>query len=89
MPGYIAVTCQAEPVEDDIWPISGELARKYVGSRPGATGADVEKFVANMRTEPRLLFRLNPEQWRAIDLTVYTGARGDNAWQRQQAAERA
>ncbi len=74
---YVAVACQAEPVEQDIWPISTELARKYVGGRPGATEADVERFMAHMRTEPRLLFRLTPEHWRAIDLTVYTGVPGD------------
>jgi PPOX class probable F420-dependent enzyme len=82
---YVAVDCTAEPYEPDpsnghdIWPISRLLAEKYVGSR----GGDVEAFLRNMRTEPRLLFRLTPERWRAIDLTVYTGSRGDLAYQRQ------
>jgi PPOX class probable F420-dependent enzyme len=82
---YVAVDCTAEPVEPkehDIWPVSRLLAEKYVGSR----GGDVEAFIANMRTEPRLLFRLTPDHWRAIDLTVYVGSRGDIAFQRQQAS---
>jgi PPOX class probable F420-dependent enzyme len=77
---YVAVDCHAEPVEPkdaDIWPISRLLAEKYVGTR----GGDVEAFLTNMRREPRLLFRLTPEHWRAIDLTVYTGSRGDLAYQ--------
>ncbi len=78
---YIAVDCEAEPVEQDIWPVSGALAQKYIGGRPGATPETVEQFIAGMQTEPRLLFRLTPtlppERWRAIDLTVYTGVRGD------------
>jgi len=77
---YAAVDCTATPVEpsdSDIWPISRLLAEKYVGAR----GGDVEAFLANMRTEPRLLFRLEPRHWRAIDLTVYRGSRGDLAYQ--------
>jgi hypothetical protein len=60
------------------------LAEKYVGPRGAAA---VEAFFANMQTEPRLLFRLTPQHWRAIDLTVYTGSRGDLAYQRAHAAE--
>ncbi len=81
-PGFVAVDCLAEAVEHDIWPVSIELARKYVGGRPGATDADVERFVANMRTEPRLLFRLTPTFWRAIDMSVYRGKRADVEHQR-------
>lgn len=83
---YVAVDCTATPVEPkdaDIWPISRLLAEKYVG----AAGGDVEAFLANMRREPRLLFRLTPEHWRAIDLTVYTGSRGDLAYMREQGME--
>jgi len=86
--GYVAAECEAEPVEPkdtDIWPISTMLARKYVGAR-GDDDA-VEHFVANMRTEPRLLFRLRPLHWRAIDLTVYTGSRADIAYQRSHAGQ--
>jgi len=54
----------------DIWPISRQLVDKYVPDDPDA-------FFANMRTEPRLLFRLTPEVWRAIDMRVYEGKRAD------------
>lgn len=82
---HVGVDCHAEPVEHDIWPISTELAQKYVGARPGATPAAVERFVANMKTEPRLLFRLTPVFWRAIDLSVYRGKRADREYQRAHA----
>jgi len=88
VPGYIAADCIAEPIEPDthdIWPIATILAEKYVGSRAGPEAT--ARFVANMRTEPRLLFRLTPQSWRAIDLTVYTGSRGDIAYQRAHAAQ--
>lgn len=86
VPGYVTVDCHAEPVEpsdSDIWPVSQALAQKYVGAR--GDQAAVERFVANMRTEPRLLFRLTPERWRAIDLTVYTGTPADQKHQRERA----
>jgi hypothetical protein len=82
IPGYVAVDCRAEPVHPkdfDIWPVATRLAMRYVGHRSGEEAA--LKFVANMRTEPRLLFRLTPENWRCIDLTVYTGTRADMAHQ--------
>jgi PPOX class probable F420-dependent enzyme len=72
---YAAVDCSAELVEENIWPISEQIARKYVGVRAGE--AAVDAFVANMMTEPRLLFRLTPESWRCIDLTVYRGIPAD------------
>ena len=84
--GYIAVDCQVEPIEPhahDIWPMATRLAEKYVGSRSGP--AATARFVANMRTEQRLLFRLTPHAWRAIDLTIYTGSRGDLAYQQAHA----
>lgn len=34
-----------------------------------------------MQTEPRLLFRLEGDVWRAIDLTVYRGKRADREFQ--------
>jgi hypothetical protein len=37
-----------------------------------------------MRTEPRLLFRLVPDTWRAIDMTVYRGKRADRVFQEEQ-----
>ena len=82
---HVTVDCLAEPVEQEIWPISTELAQKYVGARPGATAADVARFVANMKTEPPLRFQLTPVFWRAIDLTVYRGKRGDEAYQQAHA----
>ena len=66
----------------DIWPISTRLARKYIGANSPFGSA--EKFVENMKTEPRLLFRLEPEVWRAIDLTVYRGKRSDREHQAAQ-----
>ncbi len=88
VPGYIAVDCRAEPVHPtdfDIWPIATQLARRYVGHSRDEEAA--QTFVANMRTEPRLLFRLTPENWRCIDLTVYTGTRADVAHQERMKAQ--
>ncbi|OAI40173.1 hypothetical protein AYO38_06335 [bacterium SCGC AG-212-C10] len=65
----------------DIWPISRMLAEKYVGRGDPANTAAVDAFVANMKTEPRLLFRLVPDVWRAIDLSVYRGKRADREYQ--------
>jgi PPOX class probable F420-dependent enzyme len=62
----------------DIWPISRRLADKYVGrGDPTRT----EAFFANMQTEPRLLFRVTPQVWRAIDMRVYRGKREDREYQ--------
>jgi hypothetical protein len=36
-----------------------------------------------MQTEPRLLLRLDPEVWRAIDMSVYRGKRADREFQAQ------
>jgi PPOX class probable F420-dependent enzyme len=71
----------------DIWPISRELAEKYVGRGDPANAEAVEKFVANMQTEPRLLFRLTPQTTRAIDMRVYRGKRADREFQDTQRAE--
>lgn len=65
----------------DIWPISRELAEKYVGRHDPANAAAVDAFFANMQTEPRLLFRLEPQVTRAIDMRVYRGKRGDRDYQ--------
>ena len=70
-----------EPPDFDIWPISTLLAEKYVGRGDPTKAPAVEAFLANMVTEPRLLFRLEPESRpnaiRAIDLRVYRGKRAD------------
>ena len=62
----------------DIWPTSRRLVDKYVGPR-GPAAADA--FFANMQTEHRLLFRLEPAVMRAIDMRVYRGKKGDREWQ--------
>lgn len=81
-------SCEAfHPATFDIWPISRLLAEKYVGRGDPANAAAVDAFVANMKTEPRLLFRLAPESWRAIDLTVYRGKRADREYQERARAE--
>jgi PPOX class probable F420-dependent enzyme len=63
----------------DIWPISRALIDKYVGATAGPEAA--EAFYANMQTEHRLLFELEPEVFRAIDMRVYRGKRGDRDYQ--------
>lgn len=65
----------------DIWPISRLLAEKYVGRGDPANAQAVDAFFANMQTEPRMLFRIEPEVWRGIDLTVYRGKRADREFQ--------
>jgi len=78
-----AVTVHELP-EFDIWPTSRLLVEKYVGPQgPQA----VEAFYANMRTEHRLLFRLEPAVTRAIDMRVYRGKRADRAYQAAQRNE--
>jgi len=78
VPGHVGVDGRAEArllPDFDIWPISRRLVDKYTA--PG----DVEAFFANMQTEPRLLFRLVPDVWRAIDMRVYEGKRADREYQ--------
>lgn len=65
----------------DIWPISRLLAEKFVGRGDPANGDAVDAFFDNMRTEPRMLFRLEPEVRRAIDMSVYRGKRADREHQ--------
>ncbi len=65
----------------DIWPMSRRLADKYVGRGDPRNAETLARFFANMQTEPRLLFRLVPRVWRAIDLTVYRGKRADREFQ--------
>lgn len=80
VPGHIDIDGSGEVLlaEDfDIWPISQQLAEKYVGRGDPSKAKAVEAFVANMKTEPRLLIRITPEVWRAIDMRVYQGKRAD------------
>jgi PPOX class probable F420-dependent enzyme len=86
VPGHIGFDGVAEAHERpqfDIWPISRELAEKYVGRNDPANAAAVDKFFANMQTEPRLLFKLTPQTTRAIDMRVYQGKRADREFQAQ------
>lgn len=79
-PAHVEVDGRAEPrrlPDFDIWPIHQELADKYIGHGDPANTARVEEFLGIWRTEPRLLFRITPEVWRAIDLRVYRGKRAD------------
>jgi PPOX class probable F420-dependent enzyme len=71
----------------DIWPISRQLAEKYVGRGDPANAEALDRFFANMQTEPRLLFRLTPEVVRAIDMRVYRGKRADREFQSRTAEQ--
>ena len=87
VPGHVEVDGTGEvlvPPDFDIWPISRQLAEKYVGRNDPTRAAAVDAFFANMQTEPRLLIRITPEVWRAIDMRVYEGKRADREHQRRQ-----
>ncbi|MEX2373234.1 MAG: pyridoxamine 5'-phosphate oxidase family protein [Dehalococcoidia bacterium] len=83
-PGHVGfdgpVTALERP-QYDIWPVSRMLAEKYVGRGDPERAAQVDAFFANMQTEPRLLFRLDPQVRRAIDMSVYRGKRADREYQ--------
>ncbi|GAB4325822.1 MAG: hypothetical protein Kow0010_08500 [Dehalococcoidia bacterium] len=82
--GHVGVDGRVTPFElpdFDIWPISRELAEKYVGRGDPGRADQVAAFFANMQTEPRLLFRLEPAVVRAIDMRVYRGKRADREFQ--------
>lgn len=90
MPGHVGVDGPAiahERPDFDIWPVSRLLAEKYVGRGDPSRATAVDAFFTNMQTEPRLLFRLQPEVWRAIDMSVYRGKREDREYQEQVKAE--
>jgi PPOX class probable F420-dependent enzyme len=70
---------QRELPDFDIWPLSRALVDKYVGASAGPDAADA--FFANMQTEHRLLFELQPQVLRAIDMRVYRGKRADRDYQ--------
>jgi PPOX class probable F420-dependent enzyme len=74
-----AVTTHELP-DFDIWPISRLLVDKYIAAEHR------EAFFANMRTEHRLLFRLTPDVFRAIDMRTYRGKRADRDFQRRERA---
>ena len=84
--GHVGIDGTAEVLQQpefDIWPISRRLVEKYVGRGDPANAAAVDAFFANMQTEPRLLIRVTPENWRAIDMRVYEGKRADRQHQAQ------
>ncbi len=84
--GHVGIDGTAEvlqPGEFDIWPVSLRLAEKYVGRGDPDNATAVKRFFANMQTEPRLLFRVTPGSWRAIDMRVYRGKRADRQYQAQ------
>lgn len=88
LPGHVGIDGHAEvlqPPEFDIWPMTEALVQKYVGRGDPARADAAAAFLANMRTEPRLLVRITPQVWRAIDMRVYEGKRADR--QHQQGAE--
>ena len=85
-PGHVGVDGRVTVLERpdfDIWPISRLLAEKFVGRGDPSRADAVDAFFANMQTEPRLLLRLDPEVWRAIDMSVYRGKRADREFQDQ------
>lgn len=87
VPGHIDIDGTGEvlrPPDFDIWPVSRQLAEKYVGKGDVANAEAVDAFVANMQTEPRLLIRVMPDVWRAIDMRVYQGKRADRDHQARQ-----
>jgi PPOX class probable F420-dependent enzyme len=78
--GHIGVDGTAEVIDRDdadIWPMCRLLAQKYLDRGEPTDQAVVDAFLANMRTEPRLLVKVTPEVWRAIDMRVYRGKRAD------------
>jgi PPOX class probable F420-dependent enzyme len=82
--GHVEVDGDAEAFllpDFDIWPVSRRLAEKYVGRRDPGNAVAVDAFFANMQTEPRMLFRIAPLVWRAIDMSVYQGKRADREFQ--------
>ncbi len=88
LPGHVEFDGLAQlkiAPEFDIWPISRELAEKYVGRGDPARAQEVDAFFANMKTEPRLLFCVVPDTMRAIDMRVYRGKRADREFQERQA----
>lgn len=88
--GHVGVDGIAEALQlpaFDIWPVSRKLAEKYVGRGDPARAGDVNRFFANMQTEPRLLFRIAPQVVRAIDMRIYRGKRADRDFQERRAGD--
>ena len=80
LPGHVGIDGTAEVLTADhfdIWPVTRVMVEKYLGRGDRGNDRAVEAFLANMATEPRLLIRITPEVWRAIDMRVYEGKRAD------------
>jgi len=83
--GHIGIEAEATHLQTpdfDIWPVSRRLAEKYVGRGDSKNLNAVNDFFENMKTEPRLLFRLSPTNRRAIDMRQYRGKRADRELQK-------
>lgn len=90
VPGFVAYDGTVEtfvPPEADIWPICRALVDKYIGQGDPAKRGSADAFFENMRTEPRLLFKLTPDVSRAIDMRVYEGKRADREHQERSLAD--
>ena len=85
--GHVGVEGTAELYqlpEFDIWPMSRQLAEKYLGQHNRLNAKAVDRFFSNMKTEPRLLFKLTPTNWRAIDMRQYRSKKSDREFQEGQ-----
>jgi PPOX class probable F420-dependent enzyme len=86
-PAHAEVDGRAEALTSpdfDIWPIHDALAEKYLGGGRVSSAGSIDDFKRIWRTEPRMLFRITPEVWRAIELRVYRGKRADQEFQTAQ-----
>ena len=69
---HVRIDGRAEPYhspEFDVWPIHRQIAEKYVRQGDPANDEAVERFFAMLQSETRMLFKVTPESWRAIDLS--------------------
>ena len=82
--GFDGVCAALLADEHDIWPVSRQLVDKYVGRGDPHNAAAAQAFFDNMRTEPRMLFAMQPQVLRAIDMRVYRGKRADRDHQTEQ-----
>lgn len=89
---HIEIDGTAEPRElskgFDIWPIYREMAAKFVGKNDPGRSAEVDKYMEQVKDEPRLLFEVTPDVWRAIDLRVAGGKRADREYAEKMRATR-
>ncbi len=81
MPRLIGRAEALKLLDFDIWPIHHALAEKYLGGGRVSSAGSIEEIEAIWRKEPRMLFRITPEVWRAIELRVYRGKRADQEYQ--------